>query len=83
MRGLTACDDAEWEDIRKSFVNQGDSHGNRIAAIQRLAKECAVSMDDAEEITDRWARECGREAQGDREKFTIGDVPGRHSGREK
>jgi hypothetical protein len=74
MAGLTVGDDPEWEDIKKNFVNSGISSKSRIVAIQRLTKECAVGMDNAEAIADRWDRECRDEILKAREKFTIGDA---------
>jgi hypothetical protein len=84
MAGLTVGDDPEWEDIKKVFVNSEFSSKRRIIAIQRLTKECAVGMDDAEAVADRWGRECRDEALKDREKITIGDVlNGRSRNKEK
>jgi hypothetical protein len=74
MAGLTIDDDPEWEDIKKAFVNSEFSSKRRIIAIQRLTKECAVGMDDAEAVADRWDRECRNGALKDREKVTIGDA---------
>jgi hypothetical protein len=74
MAGLTVGDDPEWEDIKRNFVNREVSSKSRISAIQRLTKECAVGMDEAEAIVDRWGRECRDEALKSREKVTIGDV---------
>jgi hypothetical protein len=74
MAGLTVGDDPEWEDIKKNFVNSGISLKSRIVAIQRLTKECAVRMDNAETIADRWSEECRDEILKAREKFTIGDA---------
>jgi hypothetical protein len=74
MAGLTVGDEAEWEDIKKCFVNNGASSKSRILAIQRLTKEFAVGMDKAEEIADRWVRECRDEARKARERYTIGDA---------
>jgi hypothetical protein len=83
MAGLTAGDDPEWEDIKKNFVNSGISSKNRIIAIQRLTKEYAVGMDDAEVIADRWGKERRDEAMKAREKITIGDVLNERSRRRK
>jgi hypothetical protein len=74
MAGLTVGDDPEWEDIKKDFVNSEVSSRRRIIAIQRLTKEYAVGMDNAEAIADRWGRECRDEALKAREKITIGDA---------
>lgn len=74
MAGLTVGDDPEWGDIKKNFVNNGNFSKRRITAIQRLTKECAVGMDDAEAIADRWGRECRDESLKAREKSTIGDI---------
>jgi hypothetical protein len=74
MAGLTVGDNPEWEDIKKTFVNNRDFSKRRILAIQRLTKECAVRMDDAETIADRWGKECRDETLKAREKFTIGDA---------
>jgi hypothetical protein len=74
MAGLTVGDDSEWADIKKSFVNSGVSSRNRLIVIQRLTKEYAVGMDDAEAIADRWIKECWDETRRDCEKFTIGDM---------
>jgi hypothetical protein len=74
MLGLIVGDDTEWEFIKKDFVKSGVFSKNRIIAIQRLAKDCAVAMDDAEEIVDRWGKECNEEIWKLRESFTIGDV---------
>jgi hypothetical protein len=74
MAGLTVGDDPEWDDIKKEFVNSGASSRSRIIAIQRLSKECAVGMDNAEVIADRWGSECGEETMKAIEKFTIGDM---------
>jgi hypothetical protein len=81
MAGLTVGDDPEWEDIKKDFVDSGLSSKRRIIAIQRLTKECAVGMDNAEVIVDRWGRECRDEALKARERFTIGDALNGHSRR--
>ena len=74
MAELTIGNDAEWRFIKRDFVSSGAFFRNRIIAIQRLAKECAVAMDDAEEIVDRWGKECNEEIRKLRESFTIGDV---------
>jgi hypothetical protein len=79
MADLTVGDDPEWEDIKKDFVNSEVSSKRRITAIQRLTKECAVGMDDAEVIADRWAKEFRDETQKVRDKFTIGDMLKGHS----
>jgi hypothetical protein len=73
MAGLTVGDDLEWEGIKESFVDSEASLKSRIIAIQRLAKECAVGMDDAEAIADRWGREYRDEVLKAREKFTSGN----------
>jgi hypothetical protein len=83
MAGLTVGDDPEWEGIKRNFVNSGASAKSRIIAIQRLTKECAVGMDDAEAITERWRRECNDAALKDYEEFTIGDVLKESSRRKK
>jgi hypothetical protein len=74
MPGLTVGDDPEWTDIKKDFVTSGASLKSRLIAIQRLTKECAVGMDNAEAIADRWVKEFRDEARKAREKFTIGDM---------
>jgi hypothetical protein len=74
MVGLIAGDDPEWADIKKNFVISGVSSKSRTIAIQRLTKECAVGMDNAEAIADRWVKECRDESRKSREKFTIGDM---------
>jgi hypothetical protein len=83
MAGLTVGDNAEWEEIKMDFVNGGASSRSRITAIQRLAKECAVCMEDAEEVADREARERGEEARKVRKKFTIGGASRWRFGRGK
>jgi hypothetical protein len=84
MAGLTVGDDPEWEDIKKEFVSSGDFSKRRITAIQRLTKECAVGMDEAEETVDRWGKECrGEMIQRDREVFTTGDVLNKRLRRKK
>jgi hypothetical protein len=74
MMGLTVGDNLEWEDIKKDFANSGASSKSRTIAIQRLTKECAVGMDNAEEIADRWGREYRDGIRKSRERFTIGDA---------
>jgi uncharacterized protein YacL (UPF0231 family) len=74
MVSLTIDDFPEWNDIKRSFVNGGASPKSRILAIQRLTKEYAVWMDDAEVIVDKWRREFQEEARKTREIFTIGDA---------
>jgi hypothetical protein len=66
MAYLTVGDNVEWEGIKKNFVNSGASSKSRIIAIQRMAKEYAVGMDDAEVIVDRWRREYQDTTQKDR-----------------
>jgi hypothetical protein len=77
MAGLTAGNESEWESIKKDFVKSGASSKSRILAIQRLAKEYAVDMDEAEKVANRW-REEYRKA-GD--KFSIGSALKECSGR--
>jgi hypothetical protein len=74
MIGLTVGDDPEWEGIKKNFVNGGALLKSRITAIQRLAKEHAVGMEDAEAIVARWDGECRDESLKSCEKFTISGV---------
>jgi hypothetical protein len=83
MEGLTVGDDPEWKYIKRDFVNSGASSKSRIAAIQRLTKECAVGMDDVEAIADRWGRECRDEDRKAHEKVTIGDVLNERSRRKR
>jgi hypothetical protein len=83
MAGLTAGDESEWEAIKKAFVNSGASSKSRIIAIQRLTKECAVGMDDAETAADRWGKEYREEARKARGKFTVGDALKGHFVRRK
>jgi hypothetical protein len=74
MAGLTVGDSPEWEDIKKDFINNGASLKIKILSIQRLTKEYAVGMDNAEAVVDRWGREYREEARKTREKFTFGDA---------
>jgi hypothetical protein len=74
MAGLTFGDDPEWADIKKNFVNSGVSLKSRLIAIQRLTKEYAVGMDDAEAVANRWVKECRDEIWSIREKLTIGGM---------
>jgi hypothetical protein len=74
MAGLTADDNAEREEIKRSFVNSGASRNSRIVAIQRLTKECSIGMDNAEALADHWWREYMDGAQKADEKYTIGDA---------
>jgi hypothetical protein len=83
MAGVTVGDAPEWEYIKKEFINSEASSKGRILAIQRLAKECAVGMDDAETIVDRWGGERRDEALNAREKFAIGDALNDRPRREK
>jgi hypothetical protein len=80
MTYLTVGDNPEWEDIKKDFVNSGASSKSRTISIQRLTKECAVGMDNAEAIADRWGKEYRHEVRKAREKYTIGDALRGHSG---
>jgi hypothetical protein len=70
MTELTVNDCLEWESIKEEFFNSGVSLKSRTIAIQRLAKECAVGMDDAGLIVDHWREEILKPC----EKFTIGDA---------
>jgi hypothetical protein len=75
MKDLMIYDSPEWEDVKNNFVNSGDfSKTSKISAIQRLTKEYAVGMDDAEAIVDRWVKERRNEIYNAPEKVTIGDI---------
>jgi hypothetical protein len=81
MAGLTVGDESEWEGVKKDFVKSGASAKSRILAIQRLTKEYAVAMDEAEAVANRWRTEYREECRKAGDKFSIGAALKECSGR--